>query len=182
MRHWGRIVAALAVAGCSGSAPNAERITGQTSNPPILASSVASEEAPPIVFNTQLRSDIESPACETESQGHAQIKILQDGTIESVAILNNKGDESVRFGHIHHMNPAPATTGPIIWWLTSPVGTDLNMTDRHIDVRQDGIFVTNPHFTSHAAGLAELLAHPENFYVNFHSDHCPGGIARGFLP
>jgi CHRD domain-containing protein len=182
MRYWGRVIAALAVAGCSGSVSNADRITNQQQSPSILASSVASEEAPPIVFNTQLRSDIESPACETESQGHAQIKILQDGTIESVAILNNKGDESVRFGHIHHMNPAPATTGPIIWWLTSPVGTDLNITDRHFEFRQDGIFVTNPHFTTHAAGLAELLAHPENFYVNFHSDHCPGGIARGFLP
>jgi len=107
---------------------------------------------------------------------------MQDGTIESVVILNNKGDESVRFGHIHHMNPPPATTGPVIWWLTSPVGTDLNLTDRHIDVRQAGIFVANPHFTTHEAGLAELLAHPGDFYVNFHSDHCPGGIARGFLP
>ncbi len=181
MRYWSRVVAALAVAGCSGSAPNADRITGQTHSTPILASSIASDEAPPIVFNTQMRSDIEVPACETESQGHAQIKILQDGTIESVAILDNKGDESVRFGHIHHLN-AGAATGPIIWWLTSPVGTDLNLTERHIDVRQNGIFVANPHFTTHEAGLAELLAHPDDFYVNFHSDHCPGGIARGFLP
>jgi len=179
MRYWGRVVAALAVAGCSGSAPNAERITGQ--NAGILASSVASDEAPPIVFNTQMRSDIEVPACASESQGHAQIKILQDGTIESVVILNNKGDESVRFGHIHHLS-AGATTGPVIWWLSSPVGVDLNLTDRHIDIRQTGIFVANPHFSTHAAGLAELLAHPGDFYVNFHSDHCPGGVARGFLP
>lgn len=179
MRSWGRVIAALAVAGCNGSAPTADRITEQSTS--ILASSAASEQAPPIVFNTQLRSDIEVPACETESKGHAQIKILQDGTIESVAILNNKGDESVRFGHIHHLIP-PATTGPIIWWLTSPVGTDLNLTDRHIDVRQAGIFVTNAHFATAEAGLAELLAHPGDFYVNFHSDRCPGGIARGFLP
>jgi len=33
-----------------------------------------------------------------------------------------------------------------------------------------------------ASSLATLLANPGNFYVNFHSDHCPGGIARGFLP
>jgi hypothetical protein len=178
MRYWGRVIAALAVAGCSSSTPNAERITGQ--NSPAF-SSVASEEAPPIVFETQMRSDIEVPACASESQGHAQIKILQDGTIESIVILNNKGDESVRFGHIHHLNPG-ATTGPIIWWLSSPVGVDLNLTDRHIDIRQVGVFVTNPHFTSAASGLAELLAHPGSFYVNFHSDHCPGGVARGFLP
>lgn len=179
MRYWGRVVAALAVAGCSGAVPNAERITGQ--NAGILASSVASDEAPPIVFNTQMRSDIEVPACESESQGHAQIKIFQDGTIESTVILNNKGDESVRFGHIHHLN-AGAATGPIIWWLSSPVGVDLNLTERHIDIRQNGIFVTNPHFSNGDAALAELLAHPGDFYVNFHSDRCPGGVARGFLP
>src|SRR2546428_7570603 len=135
MRYWGRVVAVLAVAGCSGSVPNADHITGQ--NVPILASSVASDEAPPIVFNTQMRSDIEVPACASESQGHAQIKILQDGTIESIVILNNKGDESVRFGHIHHLI-AGAATRPVIWWLSTPVRGDLDLTDRHIDIRQTG--------------------------------------------
>ncbi len=43
MRFWGRVVAVLAVAGCSGSVPNADHITGQ--NVPILASSVASDAA-----------------------------------------------------------------------------------------------------------------------------------------
>ena len=181
MRYWGKVLAVLAVAGCSGPAPNADRITGQAQAAPILGSSVASDQAPATVFNTQMRSDIEVPACASESQGLAQIKILEDGTIESIVILNNKGDESVRFGHIHHLN-AGAATGPIIWWLSSPVGVDLNLTDRHVDIRQTGIFVTNPHFTSHEAGLAELRAHPGDFYVNFHSDNCPGGVARGFLP
>lgn len=178
MRNWGRVVAVLAVAACSGSAPSTQPITGQ--NVGLLASE-ASEEAPAIIYNTQLRSDIEVPACATESQGLAQIKIFQDGRIQSLVILNNKGDESVRFGHIHHLAQG-ATTGPIIWWLSSPVGTDLNLTDRHIDIRQDGIFGANPHFASEAAALAELLSNPSSFYVNFHSDHCPGGIARGFLP
>ncbi len=137
MRFWGRVVAVLAVAGCSGSVPNADHITGQ--NVPILASSVASD-------------------------------------------VDNKGDESVKFGHIHHL-AAGATTGPVVWWLSSPVGVDLNLTDRHIDIRQVGIFAAaNGHFASAEAGLAELLAHPGDFYVNFHSDNCPGGFARGFLP
>jgi hypothetical protein len=179
MRYWGQVVAALAVAGCSGSAPTADRMTSQ--NVPMFASSVASDEAPPLVFNTQMRSDIEVPSCASESQGLAQIKILQDGTIESMVILNNKSDESVRFGHIHHLAPG-AATGPIIWWLSSPVGTNLHLTERHIDIRQNGIFVANPHFASAEAALAELLANPSSFYVNFHSDKCPGGVARGFLP
>jgi hypothetical protein len=179
MRYWGQVVAALAVAGCSGSAPTADRMTSQ--NVPMSASSVASDAAPPLVFNTQMRSDIEVPSCASESQGLAQIKILQDGTIESMVILNNKSDESVRFGHIHHLAPG-AATGPIIWWLSSPVGTNLHLTERHIDIRQNGIFVANPHFASAEAALAELLANPSSFYVNFHSDKCPGGVARGFLP
>ncbi len=116
MRYWSRVVAAVAVAACTESAPSTQPITGE--NVALLAS-VASEEAPPIVFNAQMRSDIEVPACATESQGHAQIKIFQDGRIESTVILNNKGDESVRFGHIHHLNPG-AGTGPIIWVALEP--------------------------------------------------------------
>lgn len=177
MRHWGQVVAAFAVVGCTSSAPLAAPITADN----VAAASTASDQAPPIVFNTQMRSENESPACTTESQGLAQIKILQDGTIQSLVILNNKGDETVRFGHIHHLT-AGATTGPIIWWLSSPVGTNLGLTDRHIDIRQDGIFVANPHFTSADAALAQLLANPSEFYVNFHSNRCPGGFARGFLP
>jgi len=149
-------------------------ITGE--NVALLAS-VASEEAPPIVFNAQMRSDIEVPACATESQGHAQIKIFQDGRIESTVILNNKG---MRVSASAHSPPEPrAGTGPIIWWLSSPVGVDLNLTERHIDVRQDGIFVANPHFATHAAGLAELLANPGNFYVNFHSITAPAASRAG---
>ena len=141
----------------------------------------ASDAVPATVFNTQLRSDLEVPTSTSESKGHAQVKVFADGTIESQVIINNKGDESVRFGHIHHLNPGQPT-GPVIWWLSSPVGTDLDLTDRHIDIRQLAIFGANAHFASHDEALAELLADPSSFYVNFHSDAFPGGFARGFLP
>jgi hypothetical protein len=141
----------------------------------------ASDAVPATVFNTQLRSDLEVPTSTSESKGHAQVKVFADGTIESQVIINNKGDESVRFGHIHHVNPGQPT-GPVIWWLSSPVGTDLDLTARHIDIRQQAIFGANAHFASHDEALAELLADPSSFYVNFHSDAFPGGFARGFLP
>ena len=80
----------------------------------------------------------------------------------------------------HHLNTG-AATGPVIWWLSSPIGTDLNLTAADIRIAQLGAFVTNAHFTSNAAGIAELLAKPQDFYVNFHSDNCPGGFARAFL-
>ena len=174
MRHWHAMMVVVAVAACAD-----QPSTGPERFAPSL--SIGSDDAPPIVFNTQMRSDLEFPISTSDSKGHAQIKILTDGTIESMVILNNKGEESVRFGHIHHLNPG-AQTGPIIWWLSSPVGVDLNLTDQHLEFSQQGIFVTNPHFTSHAAALAELLRDPASFYVNFHSDNFPGGFARGFLP
>ena len=62
------------------------------------------------------------------------------------------------------------------------MGVNLGITDRQFDVRQEGIFVANPHFATADLALAELLADPGSFYVNFHSDRCPAGFARGFLP
>lgn len=175
MRPLSAVLAALVAVGCSDPAPSA--IGGSAE----LLANVQSDLVPATVFNTQMRSELEVPACTTESKGHAQVQVLQDGTIEAVVTINNKGAESVRFGHIHHVNPG-ATTGPVIWWLTTPVGTDLNLTEQHIDVAQQGMFVTNAHFTSHELGVAELLRDPGSFYVNFHSDVCPAGFARGFLP
>jgi hypothetical protein len=174
MKRWLIIVACVvAAAACADQVlPSAE------GGAPSLSASGA---VPATVFNTQLRSELEVPTSTSESKGHAQIKVYRDGTIESMVIINNKGDESIRFGHIHHVNPG-STTGPVIWWLSSPVGTDLNLTERHIDIRQQGIFVSNAHFATHDDAVAELLANPSDFYVNFHSDAFPGGFARGFLP
>ena len=176
MHRWIALVAVLAVAGCDDPAP-----TSAVAGDGLALAKGQNELMPPVVFNTQLRSELEVPACASESKGHAHLKVLQDGTIESMVKINNKGEEVVRFGHIHHLNPGQET-GPVIWWLTSPVGTNLALTDRHIDVRQDGIFVSNAHFTTEAEALARLLSNPSEFYVNFHSNRCPGGFARGFLP
>jgi len=176
MRTWIAFFTTIVLAACSDPTPTS-RIAGSAA----LVADAQSELVPPVVFNTQLRSELESPACVSESKGLAQIMILQDGTIKALAVLNNKGDETVRFGHIHHL-PAGLASGPIIWWLTSPVGTSLHLTDRHIEVRNEGVFRANPDFATEEQALAELLSNPGDFYVNFHSDNCPGGFARGYLP
>jgi hypothetical protein len=173
MKPWLTVLACAVAAACADSP-----LPSDAGGEPSLS---ASGDVPATVFNTQLRSELEVPTSASESKGHAQMKIFGDGTIESQVILNNKGGESVRFGHIHHLNSGEPT-GPVIWWLSSPVGTDLDLTERHIDIRQQGIFVANTHFASHEEAVAELLADPSSFYVNFHSDAFPGGFARGFLP
>lgn len=183
MRRFPGVVCVLVALACSDTSPSSPE-------PFISLAAILGDGAsaahgtahgPVTVFNTQMRSELESPACDSDSKGHAQIKVNQDGSIDSHVTINNKGAESVRFGHIHHLNTG-APTGPIIWWLSSPIGTDLNLTDKHLQFAQQGAFVANAHFTDHAEALAELLANPQDFYVNFHSDLCPGGFARGFLP
>src|SRR3989449_1387567 len=152
MRHWGVYMAALVLAGCSGPTPT----SGMRSSAS-LGASVQSGLVPAVVFTTQMRSELEVPACASASKGHAQVKVLEDGTIEAAATISNKGGESVRFGHIHHLPPGQAT-GPIIWWLTTPVGVDLNLTEEHIDVQLQGVFVTNPHFATAELALASSSA------------------------
>ena len=180
MRRVPGVVFCLIALACSDNAPsNPEPFISLAS---LLGEGAsANNSAAPIVMATQMRNELESPPCPSESKGHAELMVDQGGTIHSHVTINNKGAESVRFGHIHHLN-AGAATGPIIWWLSSPIGSDLNLTDRHQTFVQAGAFVTNAHFANHAAGLARLLSNPEEFYVNFHSDACPGGFARGFLP
>jgi hypothetical protein len=88
------------VAACADPAPTSTERDG-----PSLS------HARPTVFNTQLRSELEVPTSTPESKGLAQLKIFEDGTIESMVIINNKGGESVRFGHIHRLSPG-FPTGP----------------------------------------------------------------------
>jgi hypothetical protein len=179
MRRITGLLAGITVLACAPGSPSSPEafvslasIPGATANKSALA--------PPILFNTQMRSELESPACDSESKGHAHFAVQGDGTIQSDVTINNKGNEVVRFGHIHHLN-AGSATGPIIWWLSSPTGTNLQATDAHLKFRQAGDFVANAHFTTHDEALAELLSDPGSFYVNFHSNACPGGFARGFL-
>lgn len=168
----------LIVMACAATAACADSSLPSDGGRPSLS---ASGDVPATVFNTQLRSELEVPTSTSESKGHAQVKVFADGTIESLLMINNKDDESVRFSHIHQVDPGQPT-GPVIWWLTSPVGTDLNLTEQHIDIRQVGVFVANSHFATHDDAVAALLADPSSFYVNAHSDAFPAGFARGFLP
>jgi hypothetical protein len=179
---------ALSLIGCAALLACAERSSG--TEPFVSLESALGRQTlnhggahgPVTVLNTQLRNEIEFPVCPSNGKGHSQIKLNPDGSISSDVAVNNKGAESVRFAHIHHLDPSPAQTGPIIWWLTSPIGVQLDLTDRHLSFTQEAAFVNNGHFASHDAALSALKANPQEFYVNVHSDECPGGFARGFLP
>ena len=184
MRRVLGVVCGLIALACSEQAPSSPEPFVSLAS--ILGASAAADHGsahgPVTVFATQLRSEFEFPTCVSASQGEANIKVRPDGTIESHVNINNKGAENVFFGHIHHKDVG-SQTGPIVWWLTSPFGARLNLTDRHLSFIQDGVFsATNGHFATHAAALAAFLANPSQFYVNFHSTRCPPGFIRGNLP
>lgn len=126
-----------------------------------------SEEGTTCVLNTQLRAENETPPTASEATGHAQIKLENDGSLEyQVSILNQAG-EMLRAAHIHH---APAgVPGPIVVPLFTGPTTDT------AHLRLDGEVPVS-------AALAEdLCAHPEQYYVNFHTVQYPAGAIRGQL-
>ena len=180
MRRVIGVVCGLVALACSENSPSSpERFVSLASI--LQPSANNSDLAPPTVFNTTMLSSLESPACTSDSKGNAHVSVDGGGTVHSNVHINNQGDEVIRFGHIHHLNVG-AATGPIIWWVSAPTGTNLQLTDRNLRFTQVGDFnATNGHFATHADAVAELLENPGDFYVNFHSNSCPGGFARGFL-
>lgn len=110
--------ALLVVSGCADVTPpstagNEAALTRAGSNPPSSLAS-ASKGAPPTVFNTQLRAEHEpNNASTSESKGHAQVKVLADGTIEFTLVINNKSGETYTRAHIH--KAAVGVNGPIHW-------------------------------------------------------------------
>ena len=175
MRRFIPVIAVAAFAGCADPAPTNDSLSAQgalTGQSTTSSVALVREEAPPTVFNTELRAENEPNGASTsESKGTAQVKVLANGTIEFILILNNKSDETFIQAHIHH---APAgVNGPIHWDFFLLADPDL--TGAHPSLRG----VASPRA---AAVLADLLANPDQYYVNVHSTNFQGGAVRGQLP
>jgi hypothetical protein len=160
-------LALLAVAACSDVATPARTIA------PGGEASFAAGAGGATVFDVQMRAENEPNGTSTsESKGHAQVKVFDDGTMEFTFTINNKDDETFTRAHIHK---APAgSNGPIHWDFLEagvPVAT---VSGQPSQLRG----VARPRA---AAVLADLLANPDQYYVNVHSAAFPGGAVRGQL-
>ena len=112
------------------------------------------------VLNTQMRP---VAGVASTAQGHAQIKVWRDGTIQWRVFINNKAGESFFAGHIH----AVSTGGIVLPLFNGPATTA-----RHIRIQ--GSVPSSP--------LASpLCTTPSAYYVNFHTTAVPAGAIRGDL-
>jgi hypothetical protein len=171
------VPAMLLVAGCADVPPtstgrNATALTQAESNPPSSLTS-ASADVAPIVFNTVLRAENEPNSASTsDAKGRAQVVVLPDGTIEFTLVINNKSGETYTRAHIHK---APAgVNGPILWDFLEAGVPVASIGDQPATLRG----VARPRA---AAVLDDLLANPDQYYVNVHSTAFPGGAMRGQL-
>jgi CHRD domain-containing protein len=160
--------AILAVAACVDQAP-----TNVASNASRTPSFSVTQQANPVVFNVQLLPENEpNGASNSEARGSAQVKIYDDGTMEFLFTVNNKGDETFTRSHIH--KGAVGVNGPIHWDFLEPADPATSISDQPAQLR--GIARARA-----AAVLADLLANPSGYYVNVHSSAFPGGAVRGQL-
>jgi hypothetical protein len=127
----------------------------------------------PVVFDVQMRAENEPNGASTsESKGHAQVKVYDDGTMEFTFTINNKSGETYTRAHIH--KAAAGSNGPIHWDFLEAGNPVASINDQPSQLRG----VARPRA---AAVLADLLANPHLYYVNVHSTTFPGGAVRGQL-
>jgi hypothetical protein len=129
--------------------------------------------APPTVFNVQLRAENEpNPVSTSAALGFAQVMVLDDGTMEFFFTVNNKDEETFTRAHIHK---APeGVNGPIHWDFLEAGNPVASVSDQPSQLR--GVARARA-----AAVLADLLANPDQYYVNVHSTAFPAGAVRGQL-
>ena len=162
------VCAILAVAACVDQVPT--NVASNASRTPSLS---VTQEANPTVFNVTLLAENEPNGASTsESKGHAQVKVYEDGTMEFTFTVNNKSGETYTRAHIHK---APAGVNGGIHWDFLEAGIPVaSIADQPSQLR--GVARARA-----AAVVADLLANPSGYYVNVHSTAFPGGAVRGQL-
>jgi hypothetical protein len=197
-------MAGLAMLGCADSAPTSGVSTRDAE--PSLSGSGSDRDSDDdrgrsLQFKVALRAANEIPVSTSLSRGEARIRIPPSGPIRSILEIDNRGNEVIRFCHIHWIDPsitgANAGTGPVIWFLT-PTGVAVPVTGgnplqgmqlvtQKFLIGQDADYVTNNAFgadnaANEATARAALIADPSKFYVNCHSNAFAPGFVRGNLP
>ena len=124
-----------------------------------------------VTLTTRLEGAQEVPAADPDAMGNAVIKIdATAGTVCFDATFDRVGTPNR--GHIHK---APAgANGPIVVPFFELVAAP--NTDPRFDELERGRI--NDCVTADPALLADIVAHPDLYYVNLHNTRYPGGAFR----
>ena len=131
------------------------------------ASPAGGGNGPLCVLNTKMSAESEVPRGTSDAFGNAQVKLWSDGTVEWKVHIVNHDRETITAGHIHEA-PAGVAGGVVVPLFGGPATDAKQFFDR-------GTSTIDP------ALAAAICGDPAEYYVNYHSDENPPGLARGQL-
>ena len=121
------------------------------------------------VLAAELSGRQEVPKGDPNGRGEAYVFGIDGDTTTLCYVLTVQGIGAATAAHIHE--GAPGENGPVVVNLAAPA--DGNAADC-LSESEEGKFVDGQ-------TAAEILANPEDYYVNVHNTEYPGGAIRGQL-
>jgi hypothetical protein len=139
----------------------------------LATGAVANADDGTVTLTTRLEGVQEVPAADPDAMGNAVIKIDVDaGTVCFDATFDRVGTPNR--GHIHR-GFAGANGGIVVPFFELRPG-DAPVTDPRHDALERGRI--KDCVTADSAVLADIVAHPDAYYVNLHNTRYPGGAFR----
>ena len=137
----------------------------------LATGAVANADDGTVTLTTRLEGAQEVPAADPDAMGNAVIKIdATAGTVCFDATFDRVGTPNR--GHIH--KAIASMNGPIVVPFFELVAAP--NTDPRFDELERGRI--NDCVTADPALLADIVAHPDLYYVNLHNTRYPGGAFR----
>lgn len=139
----------------------------------LATGAVANADDGTVTLTTRLEGAQEVPAADPDAMGNAVLKIdAAAGTVCFDATFDRVGTPNR--GHIHK---APAgVNGPIVVPFFELRPGDAPLTDPRHDALERGRL--KDCVSADPALLADIVAHPDLYYVNLHNTRYPGGAFR----
>ncbi len=170
------MAAALALSACGGAATGSPSPTATTRPTTAATTAPTATAATTFVFTADLKSSEENPPitgpeASCSGKGTLTLDTAAKSAKFDVQITGCPADAVINIGHIHQ--GAKGVNGPVKIDSTLKAG-DLKLTAGAVTFTR-----TNP--AADAAVMADVIASPAGFYMNFHSGVNGGGVVRGQL-